>query len=134
MTVIPSQLLEALNGILLGLIIAMLIGAARYFVEILREVGTIRTAYIKAKAAIAISTFLFGLALRTGAIWWTRHLFNHDYDAAWLKNYASAAVIIGTGLMIWGALCWLRVTMRTGPFGWVVVAGGTIAFGVYMAL
>lgn len=137
MNALPLPLLLALNGAIMILLAAMLGSAVIYLWTKLQEYGGARDVYIECKGALALVTFLIGLEIRTTVIWYVQmlqHSGRPPNDG--LLSWVTALLIVGAIPMAWGCVCWMRVVLpyRCGPWTWVAIAGGALAFGVGVAL
>jgi len=145
---LPGSVIEAGNGMIFILEGCMLISAALYFASQVRLVA--RSAYdvkstrlqiaarvyARTKASWAATIIFFGLFLRTGDVWWVRHLQNHGGDPGWFGPLAQPIIIASSVPIIWGAICWMRAVLplRFSPWAWVAVTAAAILFGVWMAV
>lgn len=137
MSELPLPLLLALNGALVILLACMLASAAAYLVQKLIEARSAREAYVECKAALSMVSFLAGLEIRTGSIWWTQLLRHNGHDVTpTTRDAVTALLVFGSIPMAWGAICWMRVVLPIdcGPWTWVAIAVAATALGVGFAL
>lgn len=143
---LPPSLIEAGNGMVFFLEGFMLLSSGLYFVSLVRvaqgavtETTTLMQAmqrvYAQAKAAWAASIFFLGLWLRTGDVWWVRHVQNHGGDLGWFAPLAQPIIMLSAIPIVWGGVCWMRAVMplRFPPQAWIAIFGGAVAFGILMA-
>lgn len=145
---LPGSVIEAENGMAFVLFGCLLTSAALYFAEEVRTVA--RTAadslssrmevagrvYARTKAAWAATLIFFGLFVRTGDVWWVRHVQNHGAEPGWFSPFAQPLLILSAIPIIWGSICWMRAVLplKFSPWAWAVVGVGAIIFGVWMAI
>ena len=85
------------------------------------------------QAAIALSIFLSGSAIRAGWIWWLLHCHNNRLDCtAYQKSWG--ILIIGTILVVVGGLCCVRVFSPVSwrPWSWIVAGIISVAAPVFV--
>lgn len=145
---LPESVIEAENGMALVLFGCMMISAGLYFINEIRIVS--RSAYdsmssrmevavrvyARTKASWAASIMFLGLFIRTGDVWWVRHLQNHGAEPGWFSPFAQPVLILSSIPMIWGSICWMRAVLplKFSPWAWAIVGSGAIIFGVWMAI
>lgn len=137
MSVLPSPLIEASNGMLLGLLAWMVFFGLWYLSwkwQYYSDFYYFRQDE-RVRAAIALMVLLFGLIVRIGVLWLIRHMENANYDTQQFKTLAPVLFMAGNTIMIWGALCWMKeiIPVTIGRWTWVLVAGSSAIFGVGMA-
>ena len=153
---LPGQLVEAGNGMMLVLFLAVAISAGIYIYRQLRRVvakfghvgvqDLFRIAYPELKAAWSVAVLFSGLFVRTLDVWLVRHIENHgEVPGGVVAALATPVLILTTFPIAWGAICWMRTVMplrchgrprldRLLRYAWGVLAIAAIAFGVWMAL
>lgn len=133
--ILSPQFLEAVNGVLLAVHLAILLVFGRYIVEGLCEHGW-HEGRRQRNAAIGIFTLVAGDALIRGCIWTLRHLQNNGRDSEALAMPGTIGTTIGVLICIIGGICVLRhfAPARLGPWPWIVTMVTALAFGIGMAL
>jgi hypothetical protein len=140
---VPSQILEAVDGTFLVLLIFIFGTTFQYMVKMTHQ--SIRTEgegwrpnrwSIRAKASWALATIFFGLILRVGSHWSLRHAAGHGLHWEWLTESGPAIVLFSTVLTTWGSVCWIRtvIPLRFGAQSWTAATVLAVVFGVYMAM
>lgn len=142
---LPGSLVEAGNGVSFVLFGFMTASAALYFldrVQIVTDVADegsrwelLKRVYIQAKASWAAALVFLGMFIRTGDVWWVRHVQNHGGSLGWFSEWATPILVFSGLLVIWGAICWMRsvLPLKFGPWAWLFVATSAVAFGIWMA-
>jgi hypothetical protein len=134
---VPGPLIEAVDGALAPMLLAMMLSALFYLHRLWREnsysfVG-IR---LEAKAAWATVLLFFGIGMKNDMLWVWRHMTNHHEQSATFSYWAQVMLVVSTAITLWGAVCWVRSVMPVGcgARAWVWVALFSVAFGVWFAL
>ena len=145
----PSQLIEATNGVLLCLyayMAAMALGyvtwkwhhALPHFAGHYGWWRAAKVTYFDQKPAISITVIVSGLFVRTLPLWYWRHLTNHhEVSGLRILNETGHGLFwIGTAMIIIGVVCWVRVVSPfryTNP-SWIAMISFALGFGIAMAL
>jgi hypothetical protein len=136
---ISGVVLEATNAIIMVMFFFMLVAASAYFWSRLRAAfeferkDPFRKVYAESKASFAVTILFAGMFLRQVAVWWPRHVVQHGGHLDWWTAHVFNVVIVAVSIpIIWGSVCWMRVTLplRCHPWAWAIIAIGAIAFGV----
>ena len=147
MTFIPSLLIEASNGVIVILlmyfIMFLVLHLFNQWVEIHKgytgKYGwrrSLRAVYDECKPEIALFVLMSGFEMRTSVLWFARHSDNHQYNMHQLQTVAASSIVIGTAMIVLGAMCWNRVMVpfRNSFAAWSLMLFSALAFGVGMAL
>lgn len=132
---LTPQLLEAINGTLLVIFLALVFFFSRYIVLEFRRCRRIGLSWRDARrnraAAISVLMIFTGDGLIRGAAWTWRH-FNLAYD----NRITNIAISIGVLICIVGGVCALRhfAPKEWGNWPWVMIPLIGLAFGIGMAL
>jgi len=141
-TILSPSLVEASNGVLLALLFFMILYNLLFLFRKDAKVGHVyrfSDSWHVSKAAIALFSFFVGFFIRTGIVWYVRHMENHGQPLNMDLYYDEAAqivLILGTAVAVIGGCCWIRVVV---PFRypwmlWTTTIGASAAFGIFMAL
>lgn len=144
----PYDVVEVLNGTLFVALFWMLVFLISHLTHVmlsLRRVysghggwwRTLRGMYRDYKPEIALFTITLAFCLRTWVLWYVRWLRNNEI--AWtdvVTRHAGELLIILTGLIIFGVVCWIRVISpfrgATAVVFWFAMVLSSVAFGFGM--
>lgn len=85
--------------------------------------------------AMSITVFMLGASIVNGTMWYTRHLYNLNYDVEPLETPATVIITVGLAVKVAGGLWIIRefTPVFLGQWPWVVTAAVAIAFGILLA-
>ena len=134
-TVLPPQFLEAINGVLLIIYAGILLIFLNYIWEGIKEYGW-SEGYARRKAAIAITTFIFGDLLVRACIWSIRHMQNHyGWPPQSWGSVATVMSTLGAVICLVGSVCILRhfAPRKYGSWPSIVIISTALLFGIGLA-
>jgi hypothetical protein len=133
---LSPQFLEAVNGVLLVVYVAILFFFGRYIVEGIRRYGWLEGRHHR-RAAIAVSTLILGDTVIRAFIWTLRHVEN-TRGASSKAHLAIATIGTTAGVLICivGGVCILRhfAPAKLGHWPSIVTIALALAFGIGMVL
>ncbi len=136
MNPIPRQLVEAINGALVPVLLVMVVLAARWLFRLWRDNGyRFRGVEADAKGAWAAALLFFGVMIKNDATWVADRMSRWDLGVPGMDVYANVAVVAGGLIILWASICWIRNIMQIkfSPWAWAWLAALSVAFGVTFA-
>ena len=144
----PYELVEILNGVLgvslLWMLVFIIVHLHRSWLHVRKSYGgrggllrSLRRMYADFKPEIALLTIVGAFCVRTFVLWYVRWLKNNDI--VWndvVTDNSGEILVVLTGVLILGVICWIRVispfSRRGAVYLWFIMAFSSVAFGVGM--
>lgn len=127
---LSPEFLEAMNGALFVIFLALLFVFARYIASGIRQHGLRRGLQVR-RAAVCMVVLIGGDAMIRGSVWAWRH-----YEMPVDDPRLVVAVATGVAVCTFGGLCGLRhfSPREWGHWAWSVPLAAALAFGIGMAM
>lgn len=82
---------------------------------------------------LSVTTFMLGAAIYNGGAWFSRHLYNQDFEIDHLINTFTALIVFGMAFKILGGMLMIRQfsLQHWHHWPWIITLLASAAFGAY---